>query len=215
MGEDHTFNIDILPLSKENSDAAFSLACSVFVDASVLHEAVGVSIKEYREYMRGSFETMRKQELSLVAIDSSTNEIIGCLIACDYTSQVQNPSAIPDTLKPINALLQDLDNIYRGTQRVTAGQCLLVDMAIVSPLARGLSVYSRMREAIHMVGRAVGFTKVVGELSSAATQHVCINKFGHRVCAEIEYASFEYSGRRPFAKIKEPLSIQLVEGELK
>nr|MBX2838286.1 hypothetical protein [Gammaproteobacteria bacterium] len=60
-----------------------------------------------------------------------------------------------------------------------------------------------------------GFRSVVGELSSSATQHLCINKFGHTVQAEIAYESFMYEGENPFSKIKEPPSIILAEGDLK
>jgi len=207
-------DIDICPFSSEHSDPAFALTSRVFVDTSVLHKTVGVSIEEYRQYLRGSFDAMQEQQLSLLATDSKTKEIIGCLIACDYASQTQNGSQAPDSLKPINALLRSLDHHYRETRRAVAGQCMLVDMAVVSPDASGRGIYQSLREAAHVVGKNAGFKRVVGELSSAATQHVCVNKLGHRVCAEIEYASFEYAGRRPFAAIQEPRSIQLVEAEL-
>jgi len=42
-----------------------------------------------------------------------------------------------------------------------------------------------------------------------------VNEFGHTVIAEIQYGEFDFSGRRPFSIIRDPASIQLVEGELK
>jgi len=118
--------------------------------------------------------------------------VVGCIVACDYKLQAQNLAPIPDKLKPINAILNSLDNIYRKSRELQLGQCLLVDMAVVAPHARGHGIYKKLRDAIHQIGREAGFSYVVGELSSAATQHLCINRFNHKVCAEIEYSSFNY-----------------------
>jgi len=209
-----TDKVEISRLSERSSDEAFSLACNVFVDASVLHTAVGVTHAEYREYMRTSYEVMWRQGLSLVATDIQTGEIIGCLIACDYATQEQYTGNVPAKLKPVNALLKNLDNIYRENRQPEPGQCLLVDMAVVKPTASRRGIYRKLRERAHQVGLESGYTRVVGELSSAATQHLCVNQFNHKVRAEIQYAAFTYQGRQPFALIKDPASIMLVEGSL-
>ncbi len=207
-------SVEITPMTSDNSHEAFSLACKVFVNASVLHTAMDVTFKEYREYMRASFEVMWKQGLSIIATDTNSNELIGCLVACDYQTQTKNSAKIPNKLKPVIALLRDLEEIYLQNRQIEPGQFMLVDMAVVKPEASGRGIYRKLREKAHQIGREAGFRNVVGELSSAATQHLCINRFGHKVCAEIEYTSFNYLGRRPFAAIKEPPSIILVEGDL-
>ena len=206
--------INICRLTVDKSDAALSLACQVFANGSVLHKALDISIEEYREYMRVPFELMLEQNLSLVAVEADTNMILGCLVACDYTFQVPNKTEVPAKLKPLAALLEELDRSYRKQRPMILGQSMFVDMAVVSPDATGRGIYRGLRETAHRIGRDVGFKRVIGKLSSAATQHVCVSRFGHRVCAEIEYASFLYRGQKPFAKICDPVSIQLVEGEL-
>lgn len=214
MSQNSTDNIDITRMTVENYRDAFSLACEIFAEASVLHKAVSISIDEYRDYMRTPFEAMWQQGLSLVATDRQSNEIIGCLIACDYDTQAQNSVDVPQSLKPVNALLKALDVSYRKHRRILPGECMLADMAVVKPAFGGRGIYRRLREKSHDIGREAGFGWVVGELSAAATQHLCVNGFGHKVCAEIEYESFEYGKQKPFASIKEPKSILLVEGQL-
>jgi len=91
---------------------------------------------------------------------------------------------------------------------------MLVDMAVVSSMARGQGIYRKLRESAHLIGREAGFSRVIGELSSAATQQLCINRLKHKVCAEIVYSTYEYKNQKPFASIKEPKSIVLVEGDL-
>lgn len=87
-------------------------------------------------------------------------------------------------------------------------------MGAVSSKARGQGVYQKMRTAAHNVARDKGYKLVLGELSSAVTQHVVLNQLGHRKVAEIRFAEFRYSNTRPFIAIKKPPSIILSEGAL-
>ena len=91
---------------------------------------------------------------------------------------------------------------------------MLVDLAVVKRQASGLGIYRQLREAAKQMAKIAGFKYVAGELSSPVTQHVCVNRMGHKVIAEIDYASFKYGGNYPFADINQPASIQLVEAEL-
>ncbi len=207
-------DISITRLSDEYANEAFLLACKVFVQSSVLHTAVGADLEEYQHYMRPSYDAMIAGGLSTVAINSQNNSVIACLIACDYNVQSAHPDGMPESAKPINALLNSLDAAYRQCRQIENGQYMLVDMATVHPAAEGRGIYTALRQATHQLGREAGFQRVVGELSSAATQQVCIKHFGHKVRAEIEYDSFRFEGQKPFAMIKQPKSIQLVEGEL-
>lgn len=210
----HTPQVAISRLTPDACEAAFSLACQVFVDGSVLHQALGIPLDEYRAYFRGPFTTLLAHDLSLVAVDERDGTVLGCLLARDYAEPAPGDAPVPEKLEPLAALLHALEQRYRAIRSIAPGRCMLVDMAIVSPHAAGRGIYRRLRESAHRLGREAGFEQVVGELSSAATQHVCVNGFGHRVRAEIAYASFEHRGRRPFAAIREPVSIQLVEGDL-
>lgn len=214
MISQHPAQVEILPLTQERSVDAFALACEVFVAGSVLHRATQVSLKEYQAYMAVPFEAMREQGFSLVAQDMSNRQIIGCLLAADYLRPKQNVTRVPASLEPIAALLQQLEGSYRNIRSPKPGDCMLVDMVVVSPLVQGLGIYRRLREAVQPLACAAGFKWIVGELSAAATQHVCVGRLGHRVCTEIDYDSFVYQGRKPFAVISEPRSIQLVEAEL-
>jgi len=193
MRHHNTRCIEISRMTQDVSQEAFSLACEVFVKASPLHTAMKVTIEEYRDYMALSFVKMRTQNLSLIATDTKNNDLVGCIVACDYATQGQCTVEVPQSLKPINALLNTLDEKYRQDRRLQKGQCLLVDMAVVTPSARGQGIYRRLREAAHQIGREAGFSCVVGELSSTTTQR---------------------GGRFPFSSIKSPKSIVLVEGEL-
>lgn len=180
----------------------------------MLHRTVGVSLDEYRKYMHRSFDAMCQQDLSVVATDTVSNKIVGCLVACDYALAEQGSTDMPECMKPVSALLQKLDSLYREGRCIEPGDYLLVDMVAVSSEVRNRGIYRTLRQAVHQIGYDAGFKWVVGELSSAATQRVCRSEFGHTVRVEINYQNFEFCGRRPFALIGDPDSIQLVEGKL-
>jgi GNAT superfamily N-acetyltransferase len=207
-------NISILPLDPALPELAFDLICHAFVRNSVLHRALQITTKEYRDYAAPWFELIVQQGFSIVAVDNNTQQVAGCLLACDYANQVSNPSVVPEKFRPLSALLARLDYLYCEGNKPAFGEQLLIDIAVVDPDFEGRGVYTQLRRYVQHMARSAGFRLVVGELSSAATQSVCVNKFGHRVCAEVEYSQFEFEGELPFASIDDPSGIQLVVGEL-
>ncbi len=207
-------DIDFVRLTQAHAEEAFAVTCDVFANSSVLHQAMDVGLAEYRHYLRASFDAIWRQNLSLVAIDRQYDHVVGCVVACDYFAQPDYPCDAPDSLKPIKALLRQLEALAADSRQRDAGHTLLVDMAIVKPEYRGRGIYRTLRERVHESGYNAGFTRVLGELSSTAAQRTCIEHFGHTVVAEIKFAEFEYEGCKPFACITDPPSLVLVEGPL-
>lgn len=195
--------------------------CSEFLAGSELHRALDISLPEYTDYMADAICSLLAQENSFVAIDDSDHSIVGCILAGDFSPgsdvDAQKKSTdidVPEFAQPIQALLVRLENQYKSLRADNLQSTLLVDIAVVVPQARGQGVYTRLRQAVHQRALDRGYTTVVGELSSAATQHLCVEKLGHKVICEIPYSSFEYEGLYPFSTITNPTSIQLVEGVL-
>jgi len=191
------------------------LISEVFCAQSSLHVASGIQADEYREYLREMFFEMLDQGLSLAAIDPSTGTLRACLIACDYDLQPQFHGELPDKYLAKAALLEHLDGLYRQVRDVAPGSCLLVDMAAVDPCASQAGIYQLLRAEIELVASRAGFKWIVGELSAAATQHVCVEKLRQRVVATVRYADFEYAGEKPFASIADPETIILAEAEVR
>ena len=203
----------VSPLAPDLLDPAFDLATRAFVDASTLHRALGIGLAEYRAYLRPSFEAMAAQDLSVAATDARTGELAGCLLVTDYRRQPG--AACPSSLAPLAALVAALRRSYERRGAPAPGEAILVDMAAVAEGARGRGVYRRMRAAAEARAASRGFRRVVGEASSAATQHVLLERLGHRRRAEIAYRGFAFGGGHPFASIARPPSIVLAEGDLR
>jgi hypothetical protein len=149
--------------------------------------------------------------LSVAAL-GSTGEVIGCTIVT-VPAMRRDVGTLP-ALAPVAALTSALWDRYAAFHPTPPGVAVLVDMAAVASDHGGVGVYQAMRHEVHARARSQGFTKVVGELSSSATQHVVIEKLGHTKRVEIAFTEFEHMGSYPFRGIKDPRAIILAEGLL-
>ena len=205
---------EISPIGQSDFEAVFALAVSSFATQSTLHAAVGISVEDYASYLRPSFQDMIDEGLSLKAIDNDNGTVLGAIIATDLVNCL-SPSAPSDRrFRPIVALTQSLLQSYVENEALMAGAIALVDMGFTAPEARGSGIYNALRTTVHSHLASLGYQRVLGELSSAATQHVVLKKLGHRAVAQISFQEFEFEGAKPFDEITEPTEIILSEGIL-
>ncbi len=194
-------------------EAAFALVTQVFVSGSTLHRALGIELDAYRAYLRPSFEAMVQESLSVVA-EASDGTLQGCMIAVDFHGPAHEAAQPQPPFAPVSALTSALCAEYLRARTFDPGEVLLVDMAAVPPASAGGGIYQEMRTHVHRLARERGFRSVVGELSSAATQHVVLNRLGHAKVVEIAFDAFRHGDGYPFRMIAQPRSIVLAEGAL-
>ena len=188
--------------------------CREFVEGSVLHQALGVRVEDYTTYLAEPICALAREGLSFIATDPKSNAIGGCILAGEFATCGSDNKPPPSYLAPVRALTDSLEHTYRKHRDVMPGSTLLVDIAVVAKSARRQGIYKRLREAVHSRARARGYQRVIGELSSPVTQYMCVAQWGHTIVCEITLDTFEFNGRHPFANIKNPKSIQLVEATL-
>lgn len=218
----------IQPLQLADAEQALQFVCREFVAGSPVHRAVGVAYEEYLGYLRSPFTTMAAEGVSFVAIEEATAEIAGCVLAGDFhpdvsgsnmlptevTSSKEPDSTVPESMRAIKALLTELERPYQQRLSNKPEETLIVDIAAVNRRTRGQGLYRRLRLAAHEAAKKRGFSRVVGELSSAATQRFCVEQLGHKILNEVAYKTFRFNNTNPFASIEQPPTIQLVEGSL-
>ena len=198
-------------IDQTTASDVFEFVCREFVRGSELHRATGVGTEEYTEYFRAPFFEMIEEKLSFVTMDKNTGEVTACLLAGRFQPCDSALANTPRSIQPIKAILVELEKVCLPLLSQPLENTVLVDIAMVAPAVSGQGIYSGLRKALHQQAAARGFAGVVGELSSKATQVVCVQKLGHRLVGQVDYQSFEFNGAYPFAKIKNTDSIQLVE----
>ena len=201
-------------LTEGYHEAAFNLATEVFVSDSTLHRALKIELDEYRDYLRKSFAEMVSEDLSIVAIEENSEDIVGCLIATDFYGHLRPVIKPENKFSPLAALTAELCRQYKAKRTIQSGEVVLVDMGAVVSSAAGQGIYKQMRKTAQANAKAKGFTHIVGELSSASTQHVILKIQGHQKLAEVEFAKFAFRDKIPFEAINTPRSIILAEGAL-
>ena len=206
--------IRITPIDAALSKRCLDLASAVFARSSVLHRALGISADRYRDQLHTAFARMIDEGLSLAAIDQPSGEIAGCIIVTDFHSAIPPAPDGSDPLAPVTALTRQLALRYKELRPLPPGKVILIDMAAVAEAHGGRGIYRGLRNAAQARAKALGYQRVVGELSSAATQHVVLKHLGHENLAEIAYRDFTFQGDQPFSSIAEPHGIILAEGKL-
>ncbi len=181
---------------------------------STLHRALNIGLEDYRAYLWPSFRSMISEGLSVVAVDPADDQILGCLIVTAFNPENFSTSEVAHQFLPLVALTSELVAMYQTKRSLSQGEAVLVDMGAVPPHAAGQGVYKAMRMEVDQIARDRGYRFILGELSSAATQHVVLDLLGHRAVAEVEFSSFIVDGARPFAGISEPAGIVMSEGDL-
>jgi GNAT superfamily N-acetyltransferase len=203
--------IELRPISPDMFAEALDYVSREFLAGSVLHQSLQISEAEYAQYLTGSVSDMIGQGASFAAMDCHSGRWVGCIFATELSKPASKHLLGPEIMLPIKRLLYELEFGYFNVRGDDELRTLLVDMAVVSPDMQGLGIYTRLRRAVHQRAVELGFEYVVGELASAAAQHLCVHKLGHRIIHEINFSDFVYNDKHPFADIKEPPSIQMVE----
>jgi len=203
----------ITPLNESHSEQCLSLVADHFCRQSTLHRAANISSSELREYLSKYWHRYACEGPieSLVAVSDDKSEALGCIIVRRFPTLIGNINNLPEKQKPVTALLQTLEAQFLE-QNESSAKSILVDLAVVKESATCLGIYQHLRSEIHKRAAEAGYEKIYGQLSSAAAQHVCLKKLGHKVVAEVFYQDYSFNGTRPFASINAPKSIQMVEG---
>ncbi len=111
--------IEIQGLEREYFEPAFELAARTFAASSTIHRALNIGLSEYRDYLRGPFEKMVSEGLSVAAFDPDTEELVGCLVVTDFALSSADSSDPPRKFGPLVALTSEMCRQYKSKRSVT------------------------------------------------------------------------------------------------
>ena len=172
----------IIVVRQENLpiEPTFNLVTKVFTSLSPLHNELGISLNDYRTYLRPSFELMVAEGLSVCAIDANNGKLLGSIIITDFYKSCQLSMDDNKVLSPISAITSELRNNYKNKRIFQPQEAILFDMAAVLKNSQNRGIYQKMRSTAQNFAKNSGFKFVIGELSSGATQSVVLKKLKHK-----------------------------------
>ncbi len=141
--------------------------------------------------------------LTIVARDLDSRQIAGVLLTDDFAvPPAPAPGEFSDKFLPILAMLDSLDEQYRQSRAIVAGQYLHLFMLAVDEGFAGQGIAQQLVAACLSNGRHKGFTHAVTEATGVVSQHV-FRKLGFTDRLRVSYRDFTYQGRRVFASIRD------------
>lgn len=213
-----TGSVCIETLHKDRVGEAASVLASCFVQHNPLHKALRIDQIRYQQHLVRLLQSLQQTNAgniahSFVACENNEEKneeatILGVIVGFDFNLNITIEPA--RELAPLFTLLRALSRPWALKQKPANGDYFLVDMAAVASHASGLGIYQALRQRVTESARDAGFSFIIGELSSTATQHVLVEKADHEVVNEINIASFAHGDGQPFKDVKSPATVQLV-----
>lgn len=188
-------------LQAEHIPSTVELFVKTFCDSEPITRHLGMS---YREYQPFAMEVVRKaaqEGLSYVAIDKN-NKVIACSIGEDLSHPFKpQPSHYPK-LKPILALLEELDKPFISGREFKKGKIIHVWIAAVDSTYRGqgLSTIINMAciEGAARRGYEFAYAEFTNDISENVTHHFKMLE----LCNKISYDEFQYDNDFPFKGVE-------------
>jgi ribosomal protein S18 acetylase RimI-like enzyme len=164
--------------------------------------AQGIPVTEFVDFIKLLGPKAQQEELTVLARDQETGQVIGAMIADDFASApAEGMERLGEAFVPIFALLGELDEQYKHGTSLFPGRYLHLFMIAVNHQHSGRRVAQNLVRACLENGLRKGYHTAVTEATGVISQHI-FRKFGFVDRRETPYNTFEYRGRRVFAPIE-------------
>jgi ribosomal protein S18 acetylase RimI-like enzyme len=160
------------------------------------------SFEEFVDFVKLFGPKAAQEELTVLARDQETGQVIGALITDDLASTP--PEAfehLGEKFGPILALLDALDAQYKQGRSLRVGEYLHLFMIAVMHQHTSKKVAQNLIRVCLENGLRKGYKTAVTEATGVISQHI-LRKCGFVDRLEIPYKTFTYQGSWVFASIE-------------
>lgn len=184
-----------------------------FGPLEAMNKAVGIQPEDFDFFANVIGNIAMEEGLSLVARNSITGEFIAPVILKDFTTQLpEEVFALSPKMTPIYGILDALTGMYRGDRGdVKRNETLELFIGLMPPDYQNMGISTTLWRASQYVAKEHGFKRVVSTITGGASSHIALNKLGFNVLYEIPYKTYNHSGKRVFASIRETETCKFVE----
>ncbi len=192
----------IRTLTKDYMDSALQLFVKSFCDSEPITKHLKMTYKDYEPFAKDVLEKATREGMSVVAIDRK-NEVIACAIAEDIVNPfVPNMTSYPK-MKPIFALLNELDKPFMTGKQFVKGKIAHVWIAVVSQDYRGKGLSTAIDMACGELAVRKGFDFAYAEFTNDVSEKITHHYDVYKLCHSIKYEDFALENREiPFKGVK-------------
>jgi len=160
--------------------------------------------KDWRDMCGMFVERAALADKSIVAIDTETQNVEGCIINEDWKESVpEEYRQLPAAWDPVRAIFHELRTRYksRRRQRIETGQVFHpLYFTCVTPFARRKGIAHGLWMASVDIGRSYNYQYMVCETSSKVSEKVC-ESLGFQMKASVAFNDWMFEGENIFAEL--------------
>ncbi len=209
-------NNEILFQTLQHRDIAATASCisQVFSSFEPLAKALKISFNELYRLALPVCEKAADEEISIIAKNRNTQEVVGFIISEDFmTIHPDPPPGIDNKFETVFSLLSELEENYRSSYPVKAGQVLHIFMLGVQ------EQYTKRRIGTTLVKENLNLAKhhnfeiAIAEATGVGSQQIFRN-LGFTEEFSIEYKSYKFNGENIFSSIQHPPNCLLMSSRI-
>jgi len=183
-------------------DEMAMMAGEAFARYEPVTSALGISSEDFAEFVRLLGPKAVQDELTVIARDQETNQIIGAMITDDFASEPpEEIQRLSDNFEPVWAILDELDTQYKQGRILPKGEYLHFFLLAVDHRQTGKNVARNLVRTCLENGVGKGYKTGIVEATGIVSQNI-FRQFGFVDCFEIPYKTFTFQGSRVFDSIE-------------
>lgn len=203
-------NFQILPLDSSHSQSAASLYTDVFISDEPTTLLYDPDPSVFRSFADIYVRLLIQKNLSFVAMDNETRDIVGfifCLdIASDIRDEDEDMARFLSLFHETVFLIGELERRYLDIDYLSAGRTLhIYQIGVRKKFRRSRIALSLVNMALKH-GKELGYLKAVAECTSSASKQV-FSASGFKQSGSIDYDSFYIDGVNFFSNINGCISL--------
>ncbi len=209
-------NNEILFQTMQRSDIEETATCisQVFSSFEPIAKALKISFNEFSQLAVSVCQKAADEEISLIAKDQKTGEIVGFIISEDFmTSSPDFLEGIDNKLEAVFSLISELEENYRSCHSFKAGQVLHIFMLGVQKKYTNRHIAKTLVRENMNLAKHHNFEIAIAEAAGVGSQHIFRN-LGFSEEFAIEYKSYKFKGKQIFSAIEQPSNCLLMSSPI-
>lgn len=210
IAQSNNIQYQVLDLTLLNQ--ATKLVATCFCTMEPMTVCQNISVDSFSQFLELLADKVVQQQLSIAAIDKTSQQLVGAVIADDFASATDEELVgVSDQFLPIFALLEQLDQLYQNNKSIYPGDYLHIFMLAVDQAQNNKKIGYQLIKACLANALNKGYKVAFAEATGLVSQHLFLNKFQFKHCFQINYKDFNFNGQPVFKHIKNHQATILVE----
>ncbi len=190
------------------------LLADAFCERDPIEAALGITPSDFRSMAQHEVAHLLADGLSLVAVSTTTGEIVGTMVASDAcTSSPPADYAAQHKFRPVAALMHSLTNPYLTRRAFSRGESIYLYMLAVGCHSEGHGVGRNLVTEALKQAKTRGYRTAFAAVTNR-TSHRVLARQGFDDLAGTDYRDFQFEGQPVFADIPTHHRVTLIEKTL-